>query len=322
LVERMRQLALDLPFESVDDQIRHLGPDVCQRPIDDLRHDDRLFSAVLDGRQHLDIPWHRKQSGTVLVQPLEIISFDTNPGPGSEWASFGLARYPAEIEVPYRPMDDDRFTKTITRGNSTHWEFDWKRWRQWLQTNGHDRWDAPDDEKFQQQRKVKTGLGSTWRYSTFCKTQYASGERYGGIPNFVRCHLCVIHLLERIGELPTMKVEINDEGKYGRSYYTDDPWAEKRVYTWHDGQYDVKALVEEVGEWNEMLATAFGALNDTLKASGSSLQVESPISGSPEFERLEFRGRQNHDRLAPFLNAMRQLADQQRATSEALPQET
>ena len=39
LVEQMRQLALDLPFESVDDQIRHLGPDVCQRPLDDLRPD-------------------------------------------------------------------------------------------------------------------------------------------------------------------------------------------------------------------------------------------------------------------------------------------
>ena len=48
-----------------------------------------------------------------------------------------------------------------------------------------------------------------------------------------------------------MKVEIDDEGKYGRSYYTDDPWAEERVYTWHDGKYDVKALVEEVGEWND-----------------------------------------------------------------------
>ena len=63
-----------------------------------------------------------------------------------------------------------------------------------------------------------------------------------------------------------MKVEIDDEGKYGRSYYTDDPWAEKRVYTWHDGKYDVKALVEEVGEWNEMIAAMFGAINDMLKA--------------------------------------------------------
>ena len=37
----------------------------------------------------------------------------------------------------------------------------------------------------------------------------------------------------------------------------------KRVYTWHDGLYDVKALVEEVGEWNEMSA---------LEVSGQSSQ--------------------------------------------------
>jgi hypothetical protein len=92
LVERMRQLALDLPFESVDADVRHLGPDVCQRPLDDLRPDEVLFSTVLDGCKHVPIPWHRKQRGSITVQPLEIFSFWTVPGPGSEWASFGLAR--------------------------------------------------------------------------------------------------------------------------------------------------------------------------------------------------------------------------------------
>ena len=37
LVEQMRQLALDLPFVTVDEQVRYLGPEVCQRPLDDLR---------------------------------------------------------------------------------------------------------------------------------------------------------------------------------------------------------------------------------------------------------------------------------------------
>ncbi len=313
LVERMRQLALDLPFEKVDDAVQHLGPDVCQRPIDDLRPDQQLFSTVLDGCQHVNIPWHRKQEGSINVQPMEILSFWTVPGPGSEWASFGLARYPAEIEVTYSPKSDDRFIKTITNGGSTRWQFDWDRWERWLQRNGHNRWELPEDEKFQEKRKIKTGLGSTWRYSSFCKTQYASSADCGGIPNFIRCHLSVIHLLDRIGQLPTMKVEIDDEGKYGRSYYTDDPWAKKRVYTWHDGKYDVKALVEEVGEWNEMIATTFGAISDVLKASGSAVGVDSPISSFPDFEHLEFKGQQNHQHLGPFLQAMKQLADQQRA---------
>ena len=59
------------------------------------------------------------------------------PGPGSEWASFGLARYPAEIEVTYRPRDDDQFIKTVTKKHSTRWEFNWKRWERWLVQNGH-----------------------------------------------------------------------------------------------------------------------------------------------------------------------------------------
>ena len=289
LVERMRQLALDLPFEHVDNTVRHLGPDVCQRPLDDLRPDQDSFSAVLDGCKHVDIPWHRKQRASVNVQPLEIYSVSTIPGPGSEWASFGLARYPKEIEVTYRPQDDDRFIKTIKDGGSTRWQFDWTRWERWLERNGHKRWESPENEKFQEKRKIKTGLASTWRYSTFCKTQYASDPECGGIANFVRCHLCVIHLLDRIGQLPSMKVDFNDEGKYGRSYYTDDPWAAERVYTWHDGKYDVKALVQEVGEWNEMIAATFGAINDVLKASGSPLSLDSPISAFPDFEHLSSR---------------------------------
>ncbi|MGO8750603.1 MAG: hypothetical protein ACLQNE_32035 [Thermoguttaceae bacterium] len=317
LVEQMRQLALDLPFESVDDKVQHLGADVCQRPFDELRPDADLFSTVLDGCKHVDIPWHRKQEASVTVQPLEIISFWTEPGPGSEWASFGLARYPAEVEVIYSPRDDDRFIKTITNGCSTHWQFDRERWQRWLKRNGHNRWDSPEDEKFQQKRKIRTGLSSGWRYSTFCKTQYSSGAQYGGIPNFVRCHLSVIHLLDRIAQLPTMTVEIDDEGKYGRSYYTDDPYAEKRVYTWHEGKYNVKALVEEVGEWNQMLAVMSGAINDMLKTSGSSIGMESPISAFPDFEHLEFKGQQNHQYLVPFLQAMKQLADEHRASGEA-----
>ena len=138
--------------------------------------------------------------------------------------------------------------------------------------NGHNRWELPEDEKFQQKRKIKTGLGSGWRYSTFCKTQYASRCRVRRHPQF-RPLPPVRHPPAR-PDRPTA----DDEGRDRRrgqvravSYYTDDPWAEERVYTWHDGKYDVKALVEEVGEWNEMIAATFGAINDMLKASGSPL---------------------------------------------------
>ena len=251
LVEQIRQLALDLPFERVD-EVRYLGPDVCQTPLEELRGTDG-FDVVCFGSQHVDIPWSRKRRASISVQPLEIHYFDTVPGPGSEWATFGLARYPAEIEMDYSPEDDDQFIRTITRNGGTRWEFDYRKWECWLNENGHQRWLSPTDSRFQVKRKIKTRLAG-WRGGGFCKTQYASDPNCGGVPNFVRCHLCVIHLLDRIAKLPTMKVYVNDEGKYGRSYYTDDPWAEKRVYTWHDGKYDVKALIQEIGEWNEMSA--------------------------------------------------------------------
>ena len=50
---------------------------------------------------------------------------------------------------------------------------------------------------------------------------------------------------------------------------------------------DAKALVQEVGEWNEMIAAGFGKLKDLL---GSG--VQSPISTFPDFEHLEAKGRE------------------------------
>ena len=44
--------------------------------------------------------------------------------------------------------------------------------------------------------KLKTKLDG-WRWSSFCKTQYASDPKCGGVTNFLRCHLTVIALLDR-----------------------------------------------------------------------------------------------------------------------------
>ena len=131
LVEQMRQLALDLPFETVG-EVKYRGPDVCQRPLHELLDDVDAFAAVIDGCRHIPVPWRRKQSGKISVHPLEIFSFRTIPGPGSDWANFGLARYPPEIDVTYTPRYDDRFI----RGHST--EFDCMRWELWLEANGHE----------------------------------------------------------------------------------------------------------------------------------------------------------------------------------------
>ena len=57
---------------------------------------------------------------------------------------------------------------------------------------------------------------------------------------------------------------------------------------------DLKALVQEVGSWNEMIAALGGRLKDLLGE--GPLGVQSPITQYQNFEQLELAGQ---DKLAP-----------------------
>lgn len=320
LVEKMRQLALDLPFDKVDDKITYLTPEFCQTDLEEFRGQDDLFYTLHDCSTYVDVPWAKKGRGQfVPCQPAEGYHFWIQPGDGCEWAGIGLVRFPKEIEVTYCPQDDGKFTKTIEEKGCTRWEFNQKAWNRWCVKNDIDVYTSyrgrktssawHGEKQFQEKRTVKTKLGSGWRFASFCKTQYASNPECGGIPNFLRCHVGLITLLDRMAMLPTVSVEIDDEGHYGRSYFTDDPYAEERVYTWHEGRYDIKALVQEIGEWNEMIAAIFGRLRSAM--GGSALDIEAPITDYQNFEELEFKGL-NSERLGPFLNAMKELADNEK----------
>jgi hypothetical protein len=125
---------------------------------------------------------------------------------------------------------------------------------------------------------LKTGL-SGWRWSSFCKTQYASNPQSGGVANFLRCHLTVIAMLDRAKQLGCLE-DVSDEGGV---------W-EKR---------DVPALVKEIGSWNQMIAALGGKLKD-LTGNGP-VQLESAIAQFPDFERLEAAGQ---DKLPPELQKL------------------
>ncbi len=127
----------------------------------------------------------------------------------------------------------------------------------------------------------KTKL-SGWRWSSFCKTQYASNTNCGGLPNFLRCHLTVIALLDKAKELACLE-DVSDEGHF---------W-EKR---------DLADLTQKVGSWNEMLAAFRGCLKD-LAGEG----VRMPISLFPDFEKLEAAGQ---EKLPPVLAQLAKLARQ------------
>jgi hypothetical protein len=118
-------------------------------------------------------------------------------------------------------------------------------------------------------RSVRTRLGG-WRWTSFCKTQYASDPKLGGVENFLRCHLAVIKLLDHAKELGLLR-EVTDEGDF---------WKKR----------DLPALVQEVGEWNSMIAGWAGRLKDAL---GSDLVCA--ITNFSDFEHLEAQGRTRSD---------------------------
>jgi hypothetical protein len=117
-------------------------------------------------------------------------------------------------------------------------------------------------------RRLATGL-TGWRWSSFCKTQYASDPDCGGVPHFLRCHLAVVKLLDLIRAGGLVRVEVHDEGDY---------WQKR----------DIEALAKEVGEWNEMVAGFASVLHQ--QAEGRGQAVEAPIRAFPNFEHLEAKG--------------------------------
>ena len=118
-------------------------------------------------------------------------------------------------------------------------------------------------------RRVRTGLKG-WSWSSFCKTQYASHPELGGVENFLRCHLSVVKLLDAANELGILE-EVDDEGEF---------WDRR----------DVKALSEEVGEWNQHIAGFVGELKDHFGH-----DFHAPITEYPNFEHLEAEGRSSED---------------------------
>jgi hypothetical protein len=110
-----------------------------------------------------------------------------------------------------------------------------------------------------------------WHWASFCKTQYASNPNHEGIANFLHAHLTVVKFLDFAKELGVLRA-VKDESGF---------WEER----------DVKALVETVGHWNEMMAGLVGQYKDLM---GDKAVAE--ITNYPNFEHLEARGRDRRRR--------------------------
>jgi hypothetical protein len=228
LVQQLRQVALDLPFEHVG-EIAGFRGDQCDWK---LRADDDPYRWLLiQARTQIQLPVEPAETRRGItremdVLPLHIIAFETEPGDGCEPANFGLCQFPSEV---------------------SHAEFG----------------------------KRKTKLKG-WSWHSFCKTHYASDPRYGGLPNFLRCHLGVVALLDEAKKLGFLG-KVSDEGEF-----------------WETRSLD--RLTNEIGEQSAMLAGMLGVLKDAVgQASGGAGTVEAPIAGYPNYEHLEAEGQ----RLVP-----------------------
>lgn len=118
------------------------------------------------------------------------------------------------------------------------------------------------------QRRLATKLDG-WRWSSFCKTQYASDPRCGGVPNFLRCHLCVVKMLDFLHQSGLVEVEVKDEGGY---------WEGRNL----------EKLAREVGDWNEHIAGLVSMFRSSAGAEGKT--TDAPITQFANFEHLEAKG--------------------------------
>lgn len=120
-------------------------------------------------------------------------------------------------------------------------------------------------------KSIETELGISWRWSSFCKTQYAM---QGGLEHFLKCHLTIIKMLDFAKELGILK-RVSDEGGY---------W-EKR---------SIQDLVKGIGEWDSYIAAQVGTFLSKIPEGG---HVEADILKRSDFKHLEMKGKE----LYPYL---------------------
>jgi hypothetical protein len=226
LVTWLRGRALDLPFEQVGDLLELSGAE-CNSALLNRNHPHRWL--LIQAGQYIELPASGGGQHRYSVPPTHVIAFETIPGPGCEPANVGLCRYPASLEIE----EGERY----------------------VSGKGY----------VQSRRRMRTGL-SGWRWSSFCKTQYASNSDCGGVPNFLRCHLAVIKLLDQ-AKLRGMLDSVSDEGDF---------WENR----------DITALARGLGEWNQMIAAFTGQVKDWF-----GVDAEAAITHFPDFEHLEAKGR-------------------------------
>lgn len=97
VMERLRQVALDLPVEEVSDRVFHLAGRACDYR--KLAPEHPLRWALIQAQDLVEeVEPETGRKVWIEVAPLELYVFSVWPGEGCEEANFGLARYPDRTE--------------------------------------------------------------------------------------------------------------------------------------------------------------------------------------------------------------------------------
>jgi hypothetical protein len=231
MVAKFHAIARTLPFDEVTEIWEQDPPDGKYKFRDysgSWRHGDLYLS-----RTRAD-----GEQELVHVPALHAVFFSVRVE-GSETAAIGLASHPPVVvhreDVIERTDDGSESGRLIGRGDPI--EFPTRR-------RGYYSWHSS------------------------CKTQYAGNPKLGGEANFLKAHLSLIELFDRI-EMAGVKARIRDDSQYAK-------------------HRDVDRLLREVRKWDSIIASFAGRLGDALGREGHSLVA--PIKDRPDFEYLEARG--------------------------------
>lgn len=255
-LEALRQRCLDLPFKSVgeikslskaagdvmdwrDKKYDHvIGPDGknTERPAEwDMLYGtstEMLWKFKWNAERAVPVKIKKNDKSAkyyIMVPPEAVIGFFAWPGEGCESSDIFMGLPP--IEYPFAVTVAEKERAMLWSGE-------------------------------------KAKVGGPWAWRGFTKTQYANDPRCGGLENFIRCHLCVVAMLDAAKELG-FAVEVHDESDY---------WKTR----------DLKALIKTIGEWDQFIAALGSAVQD-VAGSG----VVTQMDGRPDREVLELRGFQN-----------------------------
>jgi hypothetical protein len=225
IIEKMRQRAMDLPFEAVGEIVHFKGKDA---QFDNDPPNGKHTWLKIQARETI---WNKDRTIGWDCPAREIVGFQIIVAPGSEPMEIFLATYPKTITV--------------------------------------------EDERTRKPKRLRTNL-SAWSGGGFCKTQYASHPKCGGVANFLRAHLSVCRLLDHAKELDILK-SVSDEGDF------------------FDNR-DIPTLVNTIADWNAFIAAGVGTFDELVGG-----KAVAPIKEFPNFEHLEARGQDQIDRLLKLI---------------------